>query len=123
MMSLFERLGGSRAVDMVVETFYRKVLLDERINYFFKDIDMDSQILKQKAFLTMVFGGPAAYSGKDLRDGHKHLVERGLSDAHVDAVIELLGASLYEHGIEKSDADEVARIANSVRNDILSRAG
>lgn len=121
MGSLYEKLGGQKAVDAVVETFYRKVLVDDRISDFFDDVDMDHQIVKQKAFLTMVFGGPANYTGKDMREGHKHLVARGLNDSHVDAVIELLGAALKEHGVSDSDISEVAAIANSVRDDVLSR--
>jgi hemoglobin len=119
--SLFKRLGGRDAVEQVVETFYRKVLRDERISRFFDDVDMDRQLVKQQAFLTMVLGGPAAYTGKDMRDGHKHLVARGLNDSHVDAVIELLGASLAEHGVAASDIADVAGIANSVRADVLNR--
>lgn len=121
MTSLYERLGGATAVHAVVETFYRKVLTDDRVSRFFDDVDMDRQLQKQEAFLTMVFGGPAQYSGKDLRDGHKHLVDRGLDDAHVDAVIELLGASLQEHGVAASDIGDIAGIADSVRGDVLSR--
>lgn len=121
MSSLYEKLGGEKAVDTVVETFYRKVLTDERVSDFFDDVDMDGQVLKQKAFLTMVFGGPSVYSGKDMRDGHKHLLERGLNDKHVDAVIELLGSSLKEHGVETKEIESVAAIANSVRDDVLNR--
>lgn len=121
MTTLYERLGGMTAVDAVVETFYRKVLSDSRISDFFDDVDMEGQILKQKAFLTMVFGGPTAYTGKDMRAGHKHLVDRGLNDSHVDAVIELLGKSLAEHGVKDDDIAAIASIANSVRNDVLNR--
>jgi hemoglobin len=121
MTSLFEQLGGSPAVDAVVETFYRFVLTDDRISHFFDDVDMDRQIVKQKAFLTMVFGGPVAYSGKDMREGHRHLVARGLNDAHVDAVIELLGKALAEHGVAAERIAQVAAIADSVRNDVLNR--
>jgi hemoglobin len=120
-MSLFQRLGGQEAVERVVETFYRKVLTDARVSEFFDDVDMERQIAKQKAFLTMVFGGPAAYSGKDLREGHRHLVARGLDDSHVDAVIELLGAALAEHGVAGSDIADVAGIADSVRDAVLNR--
>lgn len=121
MASLYERLGGMKAVDVVVETFYRKVLMDDRISHFFDDVDMDDQLLKQKGFLTMAFGGPVAYTGKDMRQGHLHLVQRGLNDAHVDAVIELLGASLTEHGVAIEDIAQIAAIANSVRDDVLNR--
>ena len=122
MKTLYERLGGPAAVDAVVETIYRKVLQDERISEFFDDVDMERQILKQKSFLTMVFGGPAAYSGMDMRAGHKHLVERGISDNHVDVVIELLACSLKENGVREDDIAAVAAIANSVRDDVLNRA-
>lgn len=121
MTSLFEQLGGAPAVNAVVETFYRHVLADERIRRFFADVDMTRQIAKQKAFLTMVFGGPVAYKGRHMREGHRHLVARGLSDEHVDAVIELLGKSLSEHGVASELIAQVATIANSVRNDVLNR--
>ena len=121
MTSLYERLGGEAAVGQAVEIFYRKVLTDERISRFFDDVDMDRQTTKQKAFLTMVFGGPNEYTGKDMREGHKHLVERGLNDSHVDAVIEHLGATLRELGADDDAIDEVAAIANSVRDDVLNR--
>ncbi len=122
MASLFEQLGGQPAVDAVVETFYRKVLTDDRVSGFFDDVDMDRQMNKQKAFLTMAFGGPAAYSGKAMRDAHRPLVGRGLQDRHVDAVIELLGQALAEHGVGPALIDQVAAIAGSVRDDVLDRA-
>jgi len=121
MSTLYERLGGEPAIDAAVGIFYKKVLADPRINYFFNDIDMTQQAAKQKGFLTMVFGGPAHYSGKDMRKGHVHLLKRGLNDSHVDAVIELLGATLKELGVGDEDIAEVARIANSVRDDVLNR--
>lgn len=119
--TLFQRLGGQDAVNAAVDIFYRKVLKDPRVNYFFDGIDMEQQILKQKSFLTMVFGGPNHYSGKDMREGHKQLIGKGLDDSHVDTIIELLGSTLKELGVKDSDIQEVAGIAESVRNDVLNR--
>jgi len=121
MSSLYERLGGEAAVDAAVDIFYRKVLSDDRVNEFFDDVDIEKQAAKQKGFLTMVFGGPNNYTGKDMREGHKHLVARGLNDRHVDAIVELLGATLQELGVGDADIQEVAKIANSVRDDVLNR--
>jgi len=121
MSSLYERIGGQAAVDQAVEIFYRKVLRDDRVNEYFDGVDMEEQINKQKGFLTMVFGGPNEYTGKDMREGHKDLVARGLNDSHVDAIIELLGATLKELGVADSDIEEIAGIANSVRDDVLNR--
>src|SRR5688572_28982334 len=119
--SLYEQLGGEAAVDATVDVFYRKVLSDDRISHFFDDIDMDIQIAKQKGFLTMIFGGPVAYTGKDMRTGHAHLIARGLNDSHVDAVIELLGESLREVGAPEDLIAKVAGIAESARGDVLNR--
>lgn len=119
--SLYERLGGQAAVNTAVDIFYRKVLTDQRVNHFFDGVDMEQQINKQKGFLTMVFGGPNHYTGKSMRDGHRHLVQKGLNDSHVDVIIELLGATLTELGVDEQDIQEVAAIANSVRSDVLDR--
>ncbi|MGA8172918.1 MAG: group 1 truncated hemoglobin [Methylocystis sp.] len=121
MASLYERLGGEPAVNAAVDIFYRKVLADARINRFFETVDMERQAAKQKAFLTMVFGGPSNYSGKDMREGHKHLVAAGLNESHFDAVMDDLVATLKELGVGDADIKEVAAIANSVRDDVLNR--
>jgi hemoglobin len=119
--SLYERLGGQEAVNTAVDIFYRKVLSDDSVNYFFDGVDMDKQIQKQKNFLTMVFGGPNNYTGKDMREGHRHLLEKGLNDSHVDTIIMHLGNTLKELGVSDDDIGEVAGIAESVRDDVLDR--
>lgn len=123
MSSVYEKIGGEPAVDAAVDIFYRKVLADDRISMFFADVDMDEQIAKQKSFLTYAFGGPVTYSGQNMRDGHKHLVERGLNDSHVDAVIELLAGTLVELNVPKELIMQVGAIAESVRGQVLNREG
>ncbi|MBK6942172.1 MAG: group 1 truncated hemoglobin [Planctomycetes bacterium] len=122
MTSLFERLGGQAAITTAVDVFYRKMLKDPRVARFFATTDMNRQRAKQAAFLTMVTGGPNAYTGKDMRAGHAHLVAQGLDDSHVDVVIEHLGATLAELGAKPEDIAQVAALANSVRDDVLNRA-
>jgi hemoglobin len=119
--SLYDKIGGEAAVNAAVDIFYRKVLADDRINQYFEGVDMDQQAAKQKAFLTLAFGGPHNYSGKDMRDGHAHLVARGLDDSHFDAVMENLGATLKELNVPDELIAEAAAIAESTRNDVLGR--
>lgn len=121
MSSLYDNLGGEKAVDAAVEIFYKKVLSDDRIKDFFNDTDMDEQIEKQKAFLTYAFGGPNKYTGKTMRAAHAHLLSRGLDDSHVDAVIENLGGTLKELGVADEHILEVAKIAESVRGQVLGQ--
>ncbi|MZH41748.1 MAG: hypothetical protein F3740_08075 [Nitrospinae bacterium] len=119
--SLYERIGGKDAVDVAVNIFYEKVMLDNRIKHFFDGIDMESQKRKQKAFLTFAFGGAPNYSGKNLRNAHEKLVNQGLNDSHFDAVIENLGATLRELNVPENLIEEAAGIALSTRNDVLNR--
>lgn len=120
-MSLYQQLGGDAAVDAAVDIFYRKVLQDARISRFFAGVDMAKQAVKQKAFLTMAFGGPNNYTGLDMRRGHAHLVAQGLNDSHFDAVVEDLGATLKELGVSDALIAQVAAVAETTRNDILGK--
>lgn len=119
--SVYEQLGGEPAMAAAVDVFYRKVLADERISHFFEDVDMERQAAKQKAFLTLVTGGPAHYSGRDMRAGHAHLVKQGLNDTHFDAVAGHLKATLEELGMPGPLVAQVLAIAESARADVLNR--
>lgn len=121
MSTLYEKLGGEKSVDVAVDIFYRKVLQDERIKDFFTDVDMDEQIQKQKSFLTFAFGGPNNYSGASMKESHERLVEKGLNDSHVDAVVENLGETLKGLGVSEELIGEVAAVAESVRGQVLGR--
>lgn len=120
MASLFERLG-EETIDTAVLMFYRKMLIDKRVSGFFDNSDMEAQIAKQKRFLTMIFGGPNNYTGKNMRDAHAPLVAKGLNGTHVDIVIEHLSETLKELGVSDSDIAEVAAVANRFRKDILGQ--
>lgn len=115
--SVFDKLGGAPAIDAAVDIFYRKVLADARISHFFDTIDMENQHKKQKAFLTMAFGGPNNYSGKDMREAHKHM---DLTEEHFGAVAEALVGTLQELGVPQEDIDSVVTIAVSVKDDVLN---
>jgi hemoglobin len=119
--SLFEQLGGDAAVEGAVDAFYSRVLADSRIKDFFEGTDMKRQARKQRAFLTMAFGGPSKYTDKAMRAGHAHLVERGLSDEHFDAVVENLATTLREMGVDEALIKQVGEVAETTRVDVLGR--
>jgi hemoglobin len=119
--SLYDQLGGEAAVDAAVDIFYRKVLSDYRINRFFDNSDMEKQAAKQKAFLTMAFGGPNNYSGQDMRTAHARFVKMGLNASHFDVVMEHLVATLAELNAPQELITQVEAIAETTRNDILGK--
>ncbi len=116
--SLYEKIGGEAAVNAAVDLFYKKVLVDARISEFFDTVDMEAQHTKQKAFLTMVFGGPNSYTGKDMREAHKHM---SLTEEHFTAVAENLVATLKELGVAEEDINSIVEIALSVKDDVLNK--
>ncbi len=117
MSSLYERIGKQDAVDAAVDIFYRKVLTDPTISDFFDNVDMDVQIAKQKAFLTMAFGGPNNYTGKDLREGHKKL---NIKEEHFQAVAGHLKATLEELNVPQDAIGEVMAIAGGAHDDVMN---
>ena len=119
--TLYDQIGGAGAVDAAVDLFYRKVLEDDQIKHFFDDVDMEEQRSKQKAFLSMVFGGPDEYTGKDLRTAHAPLVEKGLDESHFDAVAGHLQSTLDELNVPGNLIEQVMTIAGGTIDDVLDR--
>jgi hemoglobin len=117
MSTIFEQIGGAPAVNAAVDIFYRRVLTDPVISHFFDDVDMDRQIGKQKAFLTMAFGGPNQYTGADMRKAHQHLK---LREEHFQAVAGHLQGTLQELKVPQKLIDEVMKVAASTHDDVLN---
>lgn len=117
-MSVYDKIGGEAAVNAAVDIFYKKVLSDDRISHFFDTVDMASQAQKQKAFLTMAFGGPNNYTGQDMREAHKHM---NLTEEHFTAVAECLTSTLEELEVPQELIDEVIGIAASTKADVLNQ--
>jgi len=119
---LYDRLGGDKAMEILVDVFYRKVLEDDLVGKFFADVDMSGQRLKQKAFLAMAFGGPYPYTSLDLRKAHGRLVtDLGLNDTHFDRVAAILKDSMQSVDVGMKEMEEVLQVIESARVDILGR--
>ncbi|MBM4199696.1 MAG: hypothetical protein FJ189_00210 [Gammaproteobacteria bacterium] len=119
---LYDRIGGDKAMEVLVDGFYRRVLNDELVGRFFEDVDMEAQRLKQKSFLAMIFGGPYPYTGKDLRSVHQRLIdELGLSDAHFDRVLQHFRDTVIEAQLPEPEVNGLCEILEGFRDDVLNR--
>lgn len=118
---LFERIGGETAIMSAVTLFYEKVLADRELARFFDGMDMPSQIKKQVAFMTMAFGGPHSYTGRDLAVAHAPLVKKGLNEGHFDRVAVCLKSSLEELSVAGNVVQEVLAIVETTRDAVLGR--
>jgi hemoglobin len=61
------------------------------------------------------------YSGQDLRKARAHLAQRGLNDAHFDAVAGHLQAALEDLNVPVDLISEVMTLVGTTRNDVLGR--
>ncbi len=74
----------------------------------------------QTQFLTFAFGGSTKWTGKGMAAAHKKLVEeKGLNGTHFDVIVELMGQTLTELGVEADLINQVVVICESVRDPIL----
>jgi len=117
--SLYHQIGGAAAVEAAVNLFYTKVLADERVNFFFDDVNMDRQHQKQKSFIAAALGSPVPYEGKDMRTAHKNIP--GLNDSHFNAIAGHLQATLEELKVRPDLVTQVLAVVETTRNDVLNR--
>lgn len=118
-MSLYSSLGGESAIQAVTSGFYQRVTKDEQLAPFFGGMDMARQSAMLAAFLAMATGGPAAYSGRSLRQAHAGLE---ITDEHFDLVVGHLAATLAEFSVDDEIISQVAALAGSSRQDTTGRA-
>ncbi|MBU5267490.1 globin domain-containing protein [Virgibacillus proomii] len=99
--SIFEAIGGSIAVQRLVQTFYARVSRHPDLIPIFPE-DLTETIYKQKLFLTQFFGGPRLYSEER---GHPMLRRRHLpfeiTPTRKDAWLECMAHALVEAEINE----------------------
>lgn len=119
-MSLYGEIGGRATLDEAVDRFYMKVLADPSLAPFFASTNMRRQRAMQKGFLAMVLGGPVAYTGRDMREAHAHLVVQGLNESHVDGVANHLADTLLELGFSEEMVRQVREVFYSWKDEVLA---
>lgn len=115
--SLFEKLGGKKAVETVVDEFYRRVLGDPELKGYFAKTDMAKQKRHQTLFITMALGGPKEYNGRTMKRAHEPLK---ITSAHFDKVASHLSATLAWAGVSKGDIFDVINLVAPLKADIVS---
>lgn len=115
--SLFDRIGGSAAIDAAVDQFYERVLADEQLIPFFEGISMPRQVKQQKAFFTTALGGPSIYRGRDMKEAHAHLA---IEEGHFGLVAKHLIDTLGALNVPQSIIDEVVGAVSPLSEEIVN---
>jgi hemoglobin len=116
--TLFEKLGGTKAIEAVVEAFYKRVLADEELKPFFAKTNMNWLKLRQVQFFTQALGGPAIYKGKDMKTSHAKMA---IEQKHFDLVAVHLVNTLKSVGVVQSDIDVVIAGVAPLAKDIVTK--
>ena len=121
--SLYNRIVGDDTIAKVLNIFYKNIMNDEQLAPFFKNVEIEKLINKQRTFLTFATGGPTDYTywQRGLRNAHTQSVENGLNDTHFDLVVEHMSKSLEQIVIPDELIAEVKEIVESTRKHVLNK--
>jgi hemoglobin len=117
---LYGLIGGKETVWAATEAFYRRVLADDTLRPFFKTTDMEQLRARQSMFISMLLGGRAVYTGKDIAAAHAPPREQGLNDGHFDRFLKHFREALYEVGVSADKVEKVTELLESRRSAVLN---
>jgi hemoglobin len=123
--SLWERLGGEKAMKKVVDDFTNLAAGDPKVNFDRNGrykLDAAAVIHFKREMIDLisqVSGGPFPYTGKSMKDVHKGM---GITDAEFDALATDLRKVLENNGVQPADIDELLKIVAGTRKDIVEEA-
>ena len=121
--TLYQRLGGKKAIVAVVDEFVARVAADNRINAFFKETASDpARLAKFKGNLVdqicQASGGPCMYKGKDMKTAHMGM---GISGADFNALVEDLVGALDKFKVGEKEKSELLGALGPMKGDIVEK--
>jgi hemoglobin len=136
--SLYERLGGEKGVNAIVEDWVPRMLADPRVNFERKGIkqggvlgvggkEEDFKPTPQKLthlkkhfaqFIALSSGGPSAYDGYDMKSVH---ADMAITNAEFDAAIGDLKATLDHLRVGTEEQKELLSIMESTREQVAKK--
>lgn len=122
---LYERLGGLKALSLVVDDFIDRLVANETLNAN-PAIDAGRKsspapyLKVQVAVLAcQVTGGPCRYSGKGMKESHAHL---NIGEKDWQAMLGDLNKSLDKFKVPETERREFLAIIESTKADIVVAA-
>jgi hemoglobin len=133
--TLYERLGGGAGISKIVDDVTDRSLADPRVNFERKDIDTkwiggkyepwqptpeNVERFKRHMveFLTLASGGPAEYTGREMRIVHKGM---NISNSEFDAMVGDIKISMDKLGIASREKRDLLAIIETTRKQIVEK--
>lgn len=115
--TIYARIGGHEALEVVVEDFYCRVLDDDHLSGFFAGANMNRLKGKQVEFFAAALGGPEPYTGAPMKQIHQG---RGITMHHFKLVAGHLTDSLSAAGVPEPTIGEILSAIAPLAGDIAS---
>ncbi len=116
---LYDRLGGQKAIVLVVEEFVARIAADDRINQRFGNTDIPRLKSLLVEFVCMATGGPCKYSGLDMETSHAGME---LVDDEFTALVEDLSGALDKYKVPAKEKGELLGALGPLKPSIVTPA-
>lgn len=116
--TLFDKLGGTKSIEAVVDGFYKRVLADTELKSFFAKTNMTWLRMRQIQFFTQALGGPALYEGKGMKEAHAKVT---IGQHHFDPAVMHLVDTLKSLSVAQAEIDAVVSAVAPLAKDIVSK--
>jgi hemoglobin len=131
--TLYDRLGGSETIIALVDDFTQRIIADPRVNFERRNVstnwvggeykpwnpspeNIDRFKQHMVEFISLAAGGPAEYTGRDMRALHDGM---RITNAEFDAMIGDIKASLDRLNIARAESRDLLAIMETTRKQIV----
>ena len=120
--SLYDRLGGVYAIASVVDDFIERLLVNDILNANPAINEARARVpkagLKYRVteLVCEVTGGPQRYTGRSMKDSHKHL---NITEREWDAMVADFKATLNKFKVPEKEQGELIGIVGTTKADIV----
>jgi hemoglobin len=121
-ITLWERMGGEKNVEKIVDDFLSAAVKDQRVNLSRNDkFKLDARQLAElkRHFVDLASalgGGDRKYTGRTMKVIHKGM---RITDAEFDALVGHLKEALQNNGVKEADVDVILKAVAGTRKDIV----
>ncbi|MER3523926.1 MAG: group 1 truncated hemoglobin [Ignavibacteria bacterium] len=116
--SLYERLGGKKAITAVVDEFVVNVGADTKINHFFAHTDLKHLKKMLVDQICEATGGPCKYKGKDMKTAHKGM---GVTEDDFNALVGDLVKALDKFKVGEKEKGQLLAALGGMKDDIVEK--
>jgi hemoglobin len=116
--SLYERLGGRDAIEVIVDAALSNIAADPRINTFFANTDLPALRTHLVDWVCYASGGDCHDTGKAMRGAHLGM---GIRGEDFEAFVEAFATALARFRVEGREKGDLVMLLRRARPEIVER--